>query len=167
MNQMKQVFFLFLCLVFAAKARAQLVMPLSVITTSGGFGSFTMSGTQPNVEWTLGEAIIGYGQVGNSYLTLGEQQPLQIWALGLPETANHTIRVYPNPAQQMFHIEGMPSGDKQIMLYDITGRLVYTQSTSLNVVPVSITAIESGNYLLFILFSTNQKQSFKISIQKN
>ena len=71
---------------------------------------------------------------GDYYIGVGEQQ------------ADYQVRVYPNPASSVIHIEGVESGST-IAVYDIIGRKVL-QSDFTN--ELSVNQLSNGLYLLNI-----------------
>jgi len=66
----------------------------------------------------------------------------------VPETEeSNTIHIYPNPTTGIFTIEGA-TGIMQV--YDITGRLVYSQAVENNKQLITINPLEKGLYVLQI-----------------
>ncbi len=56
------------------------------------------------------------------------------------------IKVYPNPTQEVLHVENAPSG--LLRLYSISGNLLQTISTQEGNVQINMANLPTGNYLL-------------------
>jgi hypothetical protein len=80
----------------------------------------------------------------------------------LKEAPNQNMVLYPNPSNDFVHITGIPSGNYQITLTDISGRQLMDQWVSVNRTYVKdIADIPNGMYYLTI--QGNQRNvSFKI-----
>ncbi|HEX4877607.1 MAG TPA: T9SS type A sorting domain-containing protein, partial [Chitinophagaceae bacterium] len=65
---------------------------------------------------------------------------------------NPLIKIYPNPAKDVLYIDGF-SGNAQLSLYDVTGKLLFTQFLTQRY--VNITNLPGGIYLLKITEKKN------------
>jgi hypothetical protein len=123
---------------------AQTLSP-QVISSSGGFysgGSATLSVTV--AEMTMVQTF----SQPNNILTQGFQQPEQLTtAIQENELAIGDVSIYPNPSNGQFIVgyNATSSGDYQIRIFDMTGRVVFSQSYSAGVGQNSI-HIDMGHY---------------------
>ncbi|HRI59716.1 MAG TPA: T9SS type A sorting domain-containing protein, partial [Saprospiraceae bacterium] len=76
------------------------------------------------------------------------------------QQGQRTIRIYPNPANQDVIAEGMESGD-EILLFDISGRLIKQEKSQTNTLDVS--DMVPGFYLLKIIRKGEYMGTFKIT----
>ena len=65
----------------------------------------------------------------------------------LPETAESQVKVWPNPATDIVHIDGC-NGNETVFVYDIVGRCVL--STRLNLSQIEISELKKGFYCIQI-----------------
>lgn len=73
------------------------------------------------------------------------------------------ISIYPNPVRDNAHISGLENAD--IQMFDITGRVVYTQQGVSGDMEISTDNFRAGNYLLRIT-QKGETKTHKISIVK-
>lgn len=73
------------------------------------------------------------------------------------------ISIYPNPVRDNAHISGLENAD--IQMFDITGRVVYTQQGVSGDMEISTNNFRAGNYLLRIT-QKGETKTHKISIVK-
>ncbi len=69
---------------------------------------------------------------------------------GLEEGMYGKIKMYPNPAQNILHLEGIPEAAVQLEVTDITGRVCFTQTCSGTSARLDLTELEAGIYYLRI-----------------
>ena len=84
--------------------------------------------------------------------------------IGVDENQATTLNIYPNPAQDLVHIEGVdPDICDEILLYDMTGRVVkrFQYSNELN-----ISELQNGAYMLRIVKTDGGFQTYKLLIAK-
>jgi len=62
---------------------------------------------------------------------------------------NSNIKVYPNPVRDILNINGVKAGNN-IMLYDISGRLLLQQTALANQATINIASVAAGVYQLVI-----------------
>ncbi|HXP51113.1 MAG TPA: T9SS type A sorting domain-containing protein, partial [Bacteroidia bacterium] len=76
-------------------------------------------------------------------------------------TNDHSIKVYPNPANTNLNISisGASFIPQNVMVYDITGREVISQSISANstLITLDVTKLAEGNYLLKLIGNNGNK----------
>ncbi|WP_171608958.1 T9SS type A sorting domain-containing protein [Limnovirga soli] len=65
-------------------------------------------------------------------------------------TATPTIQLYPNPAKNNLHIQGLPAGTTKLTVTDISGNTSIIATTNSTVYSINIAQLTSGNYLLHI-----------------
>ena len=67
------------------------------------------------------------------------------------ENVDNVIRVYPNPVSDVLYIEGLPNTRTNIVLYDMLGKQVYSNTTNGEVLySLSIGHLSKGLYLLSV-----------------
>jgi len=67
---------------------------------------------------------------------------------GVVET-NNNIKVYPNPANDAVHIEGIAAGTG-IQIFDVTGRQVYQSASTSTNASINISSLSAGSYVLVL-----------------
>jgi len=68
-------------------------------------------------------------------------------AIGLVESENQELNIFPNPANDLLFIN-LPSSAKQISIVDIYGKLIYSEPALLDSHELKISSLASGNYWL-------------------
>ena len=155
---------IFLLLWIAGNAQTT---PLSLISTAGNnLGTTTIAGTSYNVDWTIGEVLIGSGTSGSQNITIGEQQPGYVYDhTGVQEVIFGNVKLYPNPLNKVLNIENLPFGENSITLQTLDGKKVLELSSHHAKESIDISAQPAGIYLLTL--SANQSiASYKLSITK-
>lgn len=66
----------------------------------------------------------------------------------------HAAKLYPNPATQMLYVEVNNPAVKQLMVMDITGKLLLSQSVTANKEAINISSLPSGTYYLQLVSDT-------------
>ena len=82
--------------------------------------------------------------------------------IGVQEQSENTLQLYPNPVNDLLHIEG-PIENGQVSIYDLTGRKVYTGHYQ-TVIPVD--HLTDGIYLLNVTTNEGQVMNQKFIIRK-
>lgn len=78
--------------------------------------------------------------------------------LNLEDTIQSSIKIYPNPTENIINIQGLNTNNYSATLYSILGqRLLHFESMTSN--SISLSGIESGTYLLEISSDTDKKIS--------
>ncbi len=85
--------------------------------------------------------------------------PYLIEATGISELVSNGISIYPNPNNGLFYIELSNKLFNEIVLFDATGRAVFTQVVYSGINTVQIPEASSGIYLLQIKGEKQQIQS--------
>ena len=70
------------------------------------------------------------------------------------ESINSEFKIYPNPSHIEITIEGL-SSNATISLYDLTGKLIYLETTQHLVHTINIEEFSSGIYFLHIKNNIN------------
>ena len=84
--------------------------------------------------------------------------------VGIDENQEVALNVYPNPAQNVIHIEGLDDAScNEIMIYDVTGRSVkqFVYSNELNV-----SELQNGVYMIRIIMNDGSVKTSKLLINK-
>ncbi len=115
---------------------------------------------------------ISFDRAGNVYVISNTSERLGVWALpkadnqfttpasaGQKITISHTgladikdpsnlVSVYPNPAKDYVTVECSASNMEKVSLYDLKGRLIYSENTSSNRFELSVSNLQAGVYIL-------------------
>lgn len=102
--------------------------------------SFTLSTTNPSAAFIKFE---------ENALTFNASMP----PTGIAGVTTQAAGIYPNPAKNNITITGLTS-DATVMVYDVMGKTVATQTVSVNNNTVSITALPAGNYIVKLATAT-------------
>lgn len=87
--------------------------------------------------------------------------------ISLKESLELSIKVYPNPVRKSFVIKAdyLKYEDVEVKLYDLTGKLVLSQSLMSSYDEISVSSLKSGIYQLNILDTGQIIQTEKLVIQ--
>ena len=85
-------------------------------------------------------------------------------AIGLVESENQELNVFPNPANDLLFIN-LPSSAKQISIVDIYGKLIYCEPALLDSHELKISSLASGTYWLKVDL-TNGRTALKRFIKQ-
>jgi hypothetical protein len=87
------------------------------------------------------------------------------YPLGLSEVSGLILRVYPNPADEVLHLESA-AGTTRIEILDLSGRTLITQKINpgTDKTEISIAELEQGLYMLRV-FAPDSFQIEKVIIQ--
>ena len=81
------------------------------------------------------------------------------------EHKNSDIKVYPNPAKDMIHFEGLENGSHQIHVYDMFGKVVASACASGDGADIKIAHLPQGMYVVRIMEDSGQIYDMKICKQ--
>ena len=139
------------CLILATLGFGQSLTP-TVIGTTGDF----FVGSSATLSWTLGEIMTETYNGTSNQLTQGFHQPTRS-DVGIEESDDLQISIYPNPARDQVIIELADNTEElNITLYSISGEIVYYGVYSGNSpFPIDLSGFADGMYLLQI---TNSDQ---------
>lgn len=153
-------------------------IPEPVISDNGG--DLTLSEDYDDYQWYLdGNAINGAngstyaaGQEGDYYVVVSDEWGCE----GTSNTVTVTIdninnlladnfTLYPNPASSMLNIEfGAKAASNSVKIFDLTGKVVYHETTYLPKLSLDVTTYSTGVY--FVQVSNQHKSSTsKITIR--
>lgn len=79
-----------------------------------------------------------------------------ISTIGLVESVNQELNVFPNPANDLLFIN-LPSSAKQISIVDIYGKLIYSEPALLDSHELKISSLASGTYYIKVDLSNGNK----------
>ena len=144
---------------------SQTALSPTVIASNGGVNRYS----EIELEWTLGEPVIGTTGSSNRFYTVGFHQPLLI-SRQVAITENVTaagISVFPNPVENMLKIQFQFPGNENLkfLLIDLMGNIMMEKTvngkSSGTEIPVS--HLVSGIYQLRIITASgNPAGTFKI-----
>ena len=74
---------------------------------------------------------------------------------------NNNIKVYPNPANDAVHIEGIAAGTG-IQIFDVTGRQVYQSASTSTNASINISSLSTGSYVLVLTATDGTRTTRKL-----
>ena len=80
----------------------------------------------------------------------------------IDEAEETMFRIYPNPATDVIHIEGLENGSHQLFVYDMLGKVVASAMVSDNVTDINISHLPEGVYVVKFIGETGQTNILKI-----
>jgi hypothetical protein len=80
-------------------------------------------------------------------------------------TEINKIRIYPNPANTMLYIELENSANGTLTLFDLNGKVVFSQAINGDSVQVNMSSLTAGNYILRLV--ENSTASVEVQVIKN
>ncbi len=160
---MKQ-FTIILVFLLSLSLHAQLEIQKSAISNGGG------SAVNGNVYvvHTTGEAFIREADVSNTHLSEGFIGPDIAQVIMSVENYEQLTgyHIYPSPVQNDLNIRFDESGNYQINLFDLTGKLIYrNQEDNTDNFRVDMRPYPAGIYLVYMIDLENKK-AISIKIQK-
>jgi hypothetical protein len=134
----------------------------SVISSGGQSGT----SNEIHASATIGEAIIGANNNGDSFSNQGFQQPLQsdiTAVIELPESIKINITIGPNPANQQLNISIDKPLEGNYLLTDQNGKLVKKIKIQNNQMrqSINVSQMNAGSYFINLL---NEKGKQLITI---
>lgn len=162
-------------LAFAWHAGAQITPYTRTLNAAGGTTTTTGGNT---FEWSVGEmALVNTWSKPNIIVTQGVLQPTDDnVGVGKLSPLVVDMRVYPNPAQTMVHLNyNLKQGILSYELQDIAGRTVRSKKQNITAgektEAIELGAVANGTYMLNVVFSPEdgiqQTTSFKIDKIQN
>ncbi len=108
--------------------------------------SKTISGLIPNTDYTIKVRAFcdGFGFSNWSETFNATTLPLKAG-----ETSESLISIFPNPANNNIHVEGVTAGS-QITLVNTLGDIIFTTTASIETTTINTAALSNGIYLLMI-----------------
>jgi len=82
------------------------------------------------------------------------------WGIEVPEPVEGPTRgveVFPNPAKDRINVRFAEAGEASVRLYDMTGRLVYSEASNAQAFVISTQGLSQGIYTLVINVAGKQK----------
>jgi len=126
-------------------------------------GASTSSGNV-KMDYTLGEVVVETFSAGGNTLTQGfHQTNLTLVAIENTELFPD-INIYPNPADNLVNID-IPQNYNQldISMYDVTGKLLKTQSNANGKITFDVSILATGTYYLQVINPKNEQvKTFKV-----
>jgi len=87
-----------------------------------------------------------------------------ISTIGIVESENQELNVFPNPANDLLYIN-LPSSSKQISIVDIYGKLIYSEPALFESHELKISSLATGTYWLKVDL-TNGRTALKRFIKQ-
>ncbi len=146
-------------------ASAQTTLSPEIIASGGGISKF--SGVE--LEWTLGESVIGSASSSDRFYTIGFHQPILIShdTKQPAEIISSAVSIFPNPVSNMLKVQLQNAVNETmtLTLSDVQGRPFYSKTitgkSAFTEIPLK--HLMSGMYMLYVYDShKNLVNSFKI-----
>jgi len=151
---MKTKILILLIFGLSSTINAQITIQNSVLSSGG----FNFENASIISEFTFGETFTSTLDQGqNSYLTQGFHQPTRnklttpISVVGLYDLTECSFNVFPNPFRDEFTIEWENGMNINVEIYDLTGRLIYTERFLGFSTKIDLSTLAVGEYRLLIL----------------
>ena len=150
---MKSNLFLFYSLLISVSVSAQ-----EIISTQGD----SYSGTNGNVDFTIGEVVIDTGTDGTNNITQGFHQTN--WKLvGLNDfDTNYEADVFPNPTTDQIIVRTNKFEHVRFSLYDAKGKLIMEDVLASKQTPIQVSHFAPGNYSLTLKNDNGILKTFKL-----
>ncbi len=154
---MKQLFVLCFFLIACISASAQ-----DVIASQGD----SYSSSDAILDFTIGETVTTTETDGSSIITQGFQQ-ISWRTVGVKEyITSYDIAVYPNPANDVLHLQTEVWTQLSYRIYDSFGKLILEGDLSGPITQIPVQELAKGGYSILIQKDLQQVQSIKfIKIQ--
>ena len=145
--------------------------PVRIFKRNGNYWNqqLTIHGTGPTgLDDYFGSAIASQGNsviIGapkeGPLLLSGKAYYLDMATLNADVFEKKSSQVYPNPTQNVVHIEtNNSSAINSVNVYTVSGNLIY--SNNLNTTEVSLENVAQGIYFMKVKFENNTEETFKI-----
>ncbi len=124
------------------------------------------TGSGGTVSYSVGQ--IDYEQISGSSgtVTLGVQQPFEIFVLGVNDHPNIQIEmaVFPNPTRSnlTLRLGGLPNEGMHLILYDLMGRSIYKDRILSDETQIPMESLATSAYILRIVENNTLLKTFKI-----
>ena len=130
-------------------------------TASGG----DASGSGGSVAYSVGQIVYTTNTGTTGSVAQGVQQPYEISiTTGLAETGiNLNLSAYPNPTTNYLMLQ-IDNYDKALsyQLYDISGKLIESNTIVANSTTIKMEQMQTGSYLLKVTQNNKEIKTFKI-----
>lgn len=116
--------------------------------------------TGSNITNFRGEVEVNAVQLGEYVLAIRDAN------LGVKQEPDALIEVFPNPANNFININLKNSlvGNTSITVYDMSGKIVLSETTDLNLTQLDVSNCDSGLHLIRVEFEDARIQEFKVEI---
>ena len=123
----------------------------------------TSSSASPVLTYTKTGAITACVTVRNSCGDNTYCKSFYLFPTSVEYTAatNNNIKVYPNPANDAVHIEGIAAGTG-IQIFDVTGRQVYQSASTSTNASINISSLSTGSYVLVLTATDGTRTTRKL-----
>jgi len=129
-------------------------------------GGATVEQNGYRMSYTVGEAVI-WTATGNSHTAQQGFQQHDFITTGIEELASYNhqqLSIFPNPATTEIILNGLPTGNLPVSVFDAEGRNVLTALTSGNEA-VQVSSLASGQYTVAV-FDTENRTVYSTSLIK-
>lgn len=102
-----------------------------------------------NVHFASGEMILQFtGGSTNAFALANLKKVYFDTSIGVSEKTSDKLSLYPNPAGNSLHLEGIPKGNNQLTIYRTDGALILTQQVSNASHTIDLSDLNSGLYII-------------------
>lgn len=145
------------CIFLAGWCHAQSI-ERSVVSTAGG----EVKATGLSLEYTVGEAVVGYFAQPNLSLNQGFNQGYLKKSGSVEPLVRNRISIFPNPSTGLYSIQSDFSGQYEV--YTLQGKIVAEGSLKANTANVlNGEGFMSGVYFLLLISDKGDKSTVRIS----
>lgn len=124
------------------------------------------TGAGGSVAYSVGQVVYTYQTGSTGSVNQGVQQPYELLSVGLDnnQEINLTMSVYPNPSVSVINLNVGKSDlmNLSLQLFDLQGKLLYSQNISNLETSIKMDEYNSGSYLLNITQNNELVKTFKI-----
>jgi hypothetical protein len=79
----------------------------------------------------------------------------EVCIASINELSEVSFKIFPNPTSSVLNIQSDKSGDYDITIIDLMGRVVYTQNSVNGTISVDLSGVKTGNYLVRLTQNNN------------
>ncbi|MDY0090538.1 MAG: T9SS type A sorting domain-containing protein [Flavobacteriaceae bacterium] len=126
-------------------AQAQTIEKFSIDS-----GCYSTSNGNITVLYTIGEVNVQELNAGNILLSEGFISPDfgETLNIGYEGSIGNQLLLYPNPAKDLVTIDNLPYGETEIIVFDITGKVMVSKLTNAETTRIDTSNFLNGVYLV-------------------
>lgn len=126
-------------------AQAQTIEKYSI--DSGGN---VASSSNITILYTIGEANVQELNAGNIIISEGfiSSDFGEALSIGYEDSIGNQLLLYPNPAKDLVIIDNLPHGETEIIVFDITGKVMVSKLTNAETTRMDTSNLPNGVYIV-------------------
>lgn len=142
---MKKFYWMLVWIAICAALQAQTLTP--EVFASGGT---QLSGTNGQIEYTVGEVVTATLTSNSDVLTQGFNQP-EIVIVAVEEwQPSYTIQCYPNPTEQFVKVRADSDDELHVQVIDALGQVVIANQRFQKEIVLDVQAMANGTYIVSV-----------------